>query len=82
MDALRREHVRTDQLHRRHRDCGRRPHPIGERRDVGSDTLARIRPSLPIERQMLLYWMSKVNILFGGLRAVSGAKFAPISAFP
>jgi hypothetical protein len=52
MDALGREHMGADRLDERHQRCRRRAHPIGKRRDVEIDALARIGDALPVEQQM------------------------------
>jgi hypothetical protein len=44
--------MRADQQHQRHQRCRAGADPVGERRDIKIDTLARIDGALTIERQM------------------------------
>src|SRR5437867_4242235 len=52
MDALGREHMRLDRLDQRHQRCRASAHPVGQRRDVELDPLARISLTQAMERQM------------------------------
>jgi hypothetical protein len=52
MDAFGAEHMRPDYFDQWHQCCGRRSHPVCERRDIEIYPFAFIDGALSIERQM------------------------------